>query len=176
MPLGGNLRAGRRLRSAARTDVVQTERIPWMTDHRARLLLVTLEARPARSPRKKGATSAFGVDAPNEVDKAVLDVGVDELDAHPITDVKALEAAHDLSLHGQLEDADPRTLLGRTSHDRVKLLADPRCEKLCGGGLSHLPLDLGRVVFLVGAVASQRVQLVVAVWDRPVVDSRLDQP
>jgi len=25
-------------------------------------------------------------------------------------------------------------------------------------------------------VASQRVQLVVAVWDRPVVDSRLDQP
>ena len=80
----------------------------------------------------------------------MLDVGVDELDAHPIADVKALEAAHDLSLHGRLEDADPRTLLGRASHDRVKLLADPRCEKLCGGGLSHLPLNLGRIVLLVG--------------------------
>ena len=39
---------------------------------------------------------------------------------------------------------------------------DPRCEQQRRRRLAHLPLDLGRVVFLLGAVARERAQLVVA--------------
>ena len=45
---------------------------------------------------------------PREVDEAAFDVGVDELDAHPVADVEALAAAHDPSLDRGLEDAAPR--------------------------------------------------------------------
>ena len=44
----------------------------------------------------------FMMKRPGEIDKATLDVGVDELDANAIADVKALVAAHDFTLRGGL--------------------------------------------------------------------------
>ena len=84
--------------------------------------------------------------------------------AHAVADVEPFEAAHDLAFdrraaqmrtHVPLSDA-PVTM-------RVEALADARCEQQRRGGLAHLPLDLGGVVFLLGAVHGQRRQLVVRV-------------
>src|SRR6266446_7388584 len=135
-------------------------------------------AYPTGSLREEflGAADVRGGLAAREVDEASLDVGGDELDLHVITDVEPLDASHQPPLDRWLEDADPRALLGRARHQRVESLADPRGQEQRGGGLPHLPLDLRRVVLLLGAVASECVELTVAVRRGPSGDRRLEQP
>ena len=102
-----------------------------------------------------------------EVDETALDIDVDELDLHVIADVEALEASHQPPLDGGPHDADPRAFRGRSGHERFEPLADSRHEQQRGGGLPDLPLDLRRVVLLLGAVPREGVELTVAVRGRP---------
>src|SRR5206468_605142 len=102
----------------------------------------------------------FSARYPGEVDEAALNVGVNELHAYPIADIKTLEAAHDFPLRRWPEDADPRTLLGRARHNCIERLSYLRCKKERRRRLPHLPLHLGHVILLLGAVARQFIELI----------------
>src|ERR1700730_16841561 len=84
-----------------------------------------------------------------------LDVGVDEFDSHVIADIEPLRSAHDLPFNAGLPDADAGALLGRAGHDRIELRSDPGGQQKRGRRLLDLPLDLRRVVLLLGAVGAK---------------------
>jgi hypothetical protein len=65
----------------------------------------------------------------HKVDKALLDVDVDEFDSQAIPHVEALSAFDQLSLDGRLNYANPRSLLCRPGHLGVEDLADAPRKK-----------------------------------------------
>ena len=77
-----------------------------------------------------------------------------QLHAHAVADVEPLEAAHDACPPtGGCEDAHPGPLLGGAGHDARRTAAPIRaCEQQRRRRLPHLPLHLGGVVLLLGAV------------------------
>ena len=85
---------------------------------------------------------------PGEIDEAALDVGADELHRHAVADIEPLRPLIHLALDRWREDPHPGSLLGSAGHDPFEGLADPVLEQQGGGGLAHLALDLGGVVFL----------------------------
>src|SRR5262249_13451708 len=101
----------------------------------------------------------------HEIDEAALWNGAHEPDAHAIADVEPFLTALDATLHGRVEDPNPRALGRGARHHAVELLADPVAEGTCGRGLSHHPLDLLGTVLLQRALRGERAELVVAVRD-----------
>src|SRR5207247_7031286 len=94
---------------------------------------------------------------------------------HAIADVEALEAAHQTSLHRRPRDPHPRALVGGAGDERVEALADAALEQEGRGRLSHLTLDLRRIVLLFGAVPRESVELVRPIRGRAVRQRTLDQ-
>ena len=101
-----------------------------------------------------------------KVDESARDVGPDELYAHPVTDIEALESADDPAFGRRAGDAHPRSLLRCAGHDGIEPRADARGEEQRRRRLHDLPLHLRRVVLLVGAMARERRELVVGVRRR----------
>ena len=87
-----------------------------------------------------------------EVDISALHVGSYKLDAELVTDVEPLIPAHQPTLDRQLQQTDPRTLLGRACYDGIEPLPDSRLEQYGGGGFSDLTFDLLRRVLLFRAM------------------------
>src|SRR5437763_150633 len=88
----------------------------------------------------------------HEIDVAALDVGVGELYAQRITDVRPFKPLHQPSFRNRLADAHPHSPVGSAGHQGIKLLADARFEQHGGGALAHPALDLRGIAFLLGAV------------------------
>src|SRR5436190_8665276 len=110
-----------------------------------------------------------------EVDEPALDVGADELHPHAVADVETLGALLELALDRRLEQPHPGALLGSAGDDAVELLPDALFEEQRRRRLAHLALDLGGVVFLVGAVPGQLAELGERVGRRRAGERRLDQ-
>src|SRR5438045_6050180 len=94
-----------------------------------------------------------------EIDVAALDVGVGELYAQRITDVRPFKPPHQPSFGNRLADAHPHSPVGSAGHQGVKLLADARFEQHGGGAEVRLesarehraPRDAPELVALVRA-------------------------
>jgi hypothetical protein len=111
-----------------------------------------LKRRWSGSPTDRPKPLASG---PCEIDEAALDVGAEELHPHALADVEAVLAAHDPALDGRAEHPHPGPLRGGAGHDAVEALALARREQHRRGRLLDLPLDLGRVILLLRAVARE---------------------
>jgi hypothetical protein len=57
------------------------------------------------------------------------------LQAHRVADIDALEASHQLALHGDICEPHPGALIGSSGDDGVEALADASFEEKCDGGL-----------------------------------------
>src|SRR5262249_36092752 len=112
---------------------------------------------------------------PDEVNEAALDVGHDELDAEFSPDLQPLETVDELALDRRIEDPDPGALLRSAGPDGVEVLADPVLEEHRRGRLAHLAFDLVRVVFLLGAVTGELLELRVRVRRRATGERGLDE-
>ena len=134
---------------AQRTRVVAVEELLVLVGERTAVSGSIGEGRHARADRAKSM-------------KPRSTSVCDELDAHAIADVEALESAHDPAFGGRPGNAHPGSLVRRAGDDGVEALADARFEQQRRGRLAHLPLHLGGVVLLLGAVPGQRGELVVA--------------
>ena len=110
-----------------------------------------------------------------EVDEAALRIGVDQLHPHPVSDVEPFPASLHAPFHVRIQDPHPRALVGGAGDERVEALADTALEQQRGGRLSHLTLDLGRIVLLLGAVPRESVELVRPIRGRAVRQRTLDQ-
>src|SRR5258708_25025557 len=114
---------------------------------------------PSPAPCKARAPGSGAL----EVDEAALDVGALQRHLHSIADVEAVGAAHEAALDGRPRDPHPRALVRGAGDERVETLAEAVLEQQRRRRLPHLALDLRGVVFLLGAVAREGVELVGAV-------------
>ena len=93
-----------------------------------------------------------------EVDEALLDVGVDELDVDAVADFQAGVAADEFAFDGWLKDADPGAFFGGAGDEAVVLVAELAGEEEGGGGFLDREIDFGGVVLVGGAVGGEGVQ------------------
>src|SRR4029453_2840536 len=106
----------------------------------------------AREAEGRRAISGGACSAALEVDEAALDVDGLQGYGHAVADVEPLAAAHQTTLDCGADDAHPGTLARGAGDEPVEPVADPVLQQERRRGLSHLALDLGGRVLLVGAV------------------------
>jgi hypothetical protein len=91
-----------------------------------------------------------------KVDVSALNIGSDQLHAEPVADVQTFKPFHQLTLNGQLEQTDPRTLLGCAGYDGIEPLSDSRFKQYCCGRFSDLTFDPPCRVFLFRTMLCER--------------------
>ena len=88
-----------------------------------------------------------------EIDEAPCDIRANQPDLNAIPHVDPVEPLHQFPLDGLVEDANPRPLGCRARDNGLELFLDSRRQEKRGGGFPHEPLDLVRVILLLGAVS-----------------------
>src|SRR5215831_162152 len=87
----------------------------------------------------------------------------------------ALEAVHQFAFHRRMEGPYPGPLLRGSGDDGVEALADPLLEQQRGGGLADLALDVIGVVFSLGALRGERLELLVGIGRGPAGERALQE-
>src|SRR5579871_5111126 len=77
-----------------------------------------------------------------KINEPSFNVGVSQLDSHPLADVEAFKPAGQTAFNWNLQNAYPGAFCRRAGDDAVELLADARLQHDGGGGLGDLPFHL----------------------------------
>jgi len=109
------------------------------------------------------------------MNESVFDLRLHQLHRDPFSDVRGRRIRPGLSLPAAGAGCAPRSPSGRASNHALEPLPDPRFQRQRGGRLLRLPLDVARVVLLLGTVARQLLEIAAAVRRGPTGERSLEQ-
>src|SRR6184192_4103971 len=107
-----------------------------------------------------------GISHSSEIYEATLRVCRKQLDLDLVADIHTLLAAHESSFDRRILDPHVGPAWLVAGNDRLEARADSIAEQHGRGDLSHIAFDFARGVFLHGAVARNRRELVVGIGRR----------
>src|SRR5580658_3117702 len=114
--------------------------------------------------------------ASSEVYESVLEVGVNELDTHPIANLEPAKAADQFPLCRGARNSNPRPFGRGTGDEGVESLSNVGRQEERGGGLPNPPFYLSGIVLLLCTMQGERIEFLGRVRRRAAGHRRFQQP
>ena len=77
-----------------------------------------------------------------EIDITLFDIRVDQLDSEPMAHIYTLTCLDQPTFDRGLKNSDPRSFVGGTRTDRLKMISDPGSKQHRRSGLGDQPFHL----------------------------------